>query len=241
LFREFCDEFTREMNRLRMEGRSVLEAARAELGRIERQIKATVDAIADGMYHPSMKKSMDELESRKAELEQRLAHAEEPPLLHPEMATFYREQVAALHLALGAGEEEDRTEAAERLRSIVSKIVLTPEDGQLAVDVHGDLAGILAIAQAKVSSAGAGEAISQVKLVAGNRSQLNLQKKKGRPRRAANVADIVQQVKLVEGEDLGSNILQARPRKRANSHAMMVHRHADPLLAIQPAASVIEK
>jgi site-specific DNA recombinase len=155
LFREFCDEFTREMNRLRMEGRSVLDAARAELGRIERQIKATVDAIADGMYHPSMKKSMDELESRKAKLEQRLAHAEEPPpLLHPVMATFYREQVAALHVALGAGEEEDRTEAAERLRSLVSKIVLTPEEGQLAVDVHGDLAGILAIAQAKVPSVG---------------------------------------------------------------------------------------
>jgi site-specific DNA recombinase len=31
LFREFCDEFTLEMNRLRMEGRASLEAARSEI------------------------------------------------------------------------------------------------------------------------------------------------------------------------------------------------------------------
>lgn len=118
------------MNRLRIEGRTSLEAAKSELGRIERQIKAIVDAIADGMYQPSMKGKMDRLEDRKAELERRLAHADEPsPLLHPEMATFYREQVAALHLALGDADRKGNAEAAARLRSLVSKIVLTPESG----------------------------------------------------------------------------------------------------------------
>jgi site-specific DNA recombinase len=198
LFREFCDEFTREMNRLRIEGRTALEAARTELGRTERQIKATVDAIADGMYHPSMKEKMDGLESRKAELERRLTHAEEPPpLLHPEMATFYREQVTALHLALG--NDHDRGEAAERLRSLVSKIVLTPEDGRLAIDVHGELAGILAIAHGNAPPAGADGAASQAKLVAGTRGHNNLLKHKGRPGGAADVAEIAQQVKLVAG------------------------------------------
>ncbi|WP_322516076.1 hypothetical protein SR870_00355 [Rhodopseudomonas palustris] len=44
---------------------------------------------------------MVQSEVRKAELERQLADAEEPPpLLHPEMATFYREKVAALHEAL---------------------------------------------------------------------------------------------------------------------------------------------
>jgi len=52
LFKEFCDEFTREMNRLRMESRASIDSARSELSRIEKQIRATVDAIADGMYHP---------------------------------------------------------------------------------------------------------------------------------------------------------------------------------------------
>ena len=59
------------------------------------------------------------------------------------MATFYREQVTAPHSALGDAKEADRAQASERLRSLVSKIALTPKDGSLAIDVHGDLAGNL--------------------------------------------------------------------------------------------------
>ena len=89
LFKEFRDEFTREMNRLRMEGRASIDSARSELGRIEKRIKATVDAIADGMYHPSMKEKMDGLEARKKELGTFLANAEEPPPLpHRRWPTF---------------------------------------------------------------------------------------------------------------------------------------------------------
>jgi hypothetical protein len=43
---------------------------------------------------------------------------------------------------------------SERLRSLVSKIVLTLEDGKLAIDLHGDPAGILAIANAKAHRRG---------------------------------------------------------------------------------------
>jgi hypothetical protein len=50
----------------------------------------------------------------------------------------------------------------------------TPEDGDLAIDVNGDLAGILAIAHEKAPLAGADGAL-QVKLVAGTRLQHNLQ------------------------------------------------------------------
>jgi hypothetical protein len=63
------------------------------------------------------------------------------------MATFYRVQVAVLHGALGNAPDADRGEAAECLRSLVSKIVLTPESGRLTIDFHGDLAGIRSIAQ----------------------------------------------------------------------------------------------
>ncbi|MGJ4859126.1 hypothetical protein ACN6KF_005139 [Labrys sp. La1] len=35
--------------------------------------------------------------------------------------------------------------AAERIRSLIKEIVLTPENGELQIDVRGDLAGILAI------------------------------------------------------------------------------------------------
>ena len=52
-------------------------------------------------------------------------------------------------------------------------------------------------------------------LVARTRGQHNLLKRKGRPGGTADVADLAQQVKLVEGKDLAPNILyrfaQSRP------------------------------
>jgi DNA invertase Pin-like site-specific DNA recombinase len=145
LFQAFCEEFTREVNRLRREGRAALEAERGELARVERQIRALIEAIKAGMFQPSMKAELDSLEARKAALTATLAQAEEPPpLLHPNMAMLYRERVAALHEALN--QEEVRVEAAVILRSLISAIVLTPADGALGVALQGDLAGILAVA-----------------------------------------------------------------------------------------------
>ena len=88
--------------------------------------------------HPRFRQ-MHRLEARKAELGQRLAHAEGPlPLIQPEMASFCRQRVATLHLELSAGEGEDRTEAAERLHSLVSKIVPdTGRGGRLGEYVYG--------------------------------------------------------------------------------------------------------
>ena len=129
----------------------------------------TVDAIADGMYHPSMKEKMDGLEARKTELGTFLINAEEPPpLLHPEMASFYRFQVAELYDALQEEAETKRLKASEVLRSLVKEIILTPENGELQIDVRGDLSGILAISlKSKTPTTRAGE--SQVEMVAGTR------------------------------------------------------------------------
>ena len=200
LFRVFCDEFTCEMNRLRMQGRASLEAARSEVRRIDRELDTPLDLILKGGAAERINAKMVQLEARKAELERVLTEAAEPPpLLHPEMATFYREQVTALHSALGDAEGADRVEAAERLRSLVSKIVLTPENGRLVIDVHGDLAGILAIAHRKAPPARTDGAVSRALPNAGNHGQHSLPKHKGRPWGAADVAEIAQQVKLVAG------------------------------------------
>ena len=72
----------------------------------------------------------------------------EPVLLHPNMAEVYRAKVARLVDALN--DERDRTEAAEMLRGLIDRIVLTPkeEDGRqsLSIDLEGALAGVLALA-----------------------------------------------------------------------------------------------
>ena len=49
LFEEFCDEFTREMNRLRMEHRAGLSAAEREIERIEVRRKKLVESIMEGV------------------------------------------------------------------------------------------------------------------------------------------------------------------------------------------------
>jgi hypothetical protein len=48
LFKEFCNEFTREMNRLRMEGSATIEAARSEVRRIERELDKLLELILKG-------------------------------------------------------------------------------------------------------------------------------------------------------------------------------------------------
>jgi len=167
LFKEFCDEFTREMNRLRMEGSASIEAARSEIKRIERELDTLLNLILKGGAADKINTKMVQLENRKAELEQTLIDAEEPPpLLHPEMATFYREQVSALHEALKADTEATRLKAGEVLRSLVKEIVLTPGDGELKIDVRGDLAGILAIAL-KTRTPATRAGVSQFEMVAG--------------------------------------------------------------------------
>jgi site-specific DNA recombinase len=47
LFEEFCDEFTREMNRLRMERRASLCSAKREIERISTRIKKLLDLLLD--------------------------------------------------------------------------------------------------------------------------------------------------------------------------------------------------
>lgn len=70
---------------------------------------------------------------------------EPPPLLHPNMAHHYHVQVDELYAALQEDAEARRVVAADVLRSLVREIILTPEDGELQIDVRGNLVGILAV------------------------------------------------------------------------------------------------
>ena len=53
LFAEFCEEFTREMNRLRGEHRASPVAAERELVRLEARRKKLVESIMQGVYDVS--------------------------------------------------------------------------------------------------------------------------------------------------------------------------------------------
>jgi hypothetical protein len=86
LSEDFCREYGRELNRLRMEHRAGLSSARTELAAVEREIRRLVPAIKDGVSALSIKESSC-LSSSEAELQSRLNAPELPALLHPRRPT----------------------------------------------------------------------------------------------------------------------------------------------------------
>ena len=84
LFAEFCDAYTQETNRLRMESRANIDATQAELSRIDREEEKLMDLyLKDALSIDAVKERGDKLWARKAELTDFLAGADEPPPLLP--------------------------------------------------------------------------------------------------------------------------------------------------------------
>jgi site-specific DNA recombinase len=165
LFEDFCREYVRELNRLRMEHRAGLSSARTELTTVDREIRKLVQAIKDGVSALSIKDELLKLEARKAELQTRVEAPEMPELLHPRMSDVYREKVGSLCLALES--EESRTVAADAIRGLVEAIVLQPDGDRLNITLKGDLAGMLNAATDSKRSPETGDLLLQIKLVAG--------------------------------------------------------------------------
>ncbi len=103
--------------------------------------------------------------ARSAADEQLEAADEPPPLLHPSMADLYRTKVEELAAALQR--EDTRLEASEMLRGLIDSIVLTPEKGQLRIELRGNLAAMLTAAQQTKRSPETGDLLVPVQLVAG--------------------------------------------------------------------------
>ncbi|WP_343316107.1 recombinase family protein [Brucella sp. BE17] len=136
--------YAEETNRLNRERRSSGDAWKAELVKIEKQIRGIIEAVKAGMFHESMKAEMDTLEARKTELNSLLADApEDTPDILPSASAIYAKKVSALTKALNR--KEERQEAAETLRGLIEKISLTPgpERGEIYATLHGELGTIL--------------------------------------------------------------------------------------------------
>lgn len=173
---EFCEEYTRQRNRLRGEKNAHLAAAKAEFGKLVKERENLIQAIKDGVPASEVKDDLARVVSRREELETLLATTKEDPvLLHPGMAEHYRQQVAALAEALTA--DETRAEAADLLRALIDRIELTPdeESNKLEIDLYGDLAGILGLAAKRSGPLDESDpSVVQVKMVAGARNHLKL-------------------------------------------------------------------
>jgi site-specific DNA recombinase len=111
------------------------------------------------------------LEARRVELCTRLEAAPTPmPRLHPNLAELYRNKVTNLAEALN--DEHTRLEAAECIRELIEEIRLVPENGKLRVELYGELAALLNLANGHPRPKETGV---QITLVAGTRNRLDLQ------------------------------------------------------------------
>jgi site-specific DNA recombinase len=166
-FEEFCREFAKEMNRLRMERGASINSAKRELARIEARRKKLIDLVLDDeLLASEAKEELRANARRREELEAQLKVADEPPpLLHPSMADLYRSKVESLASALQR--EDTRPEASEMLRGLIDSIVLIPDEGQLRIELRGNLASMLTAAQQAKRSPETGDLIVPVQMVAG--------------------------------------------------------------------------
>jgi site-specific DNA recombinase len=169
-FKEFCQAFHAEVNRLRHEENATVEAEKTELGRVDRRIRKLVELITDDDAPvKALKDELRLLEARQTELGKVLAAAAPAPLIHPSLAEVYRQKAAALHEALR--DPGTRDEAFDVIRSLIDEIRLAPVDGELRIEIKGELAGILELCQESTKkkpggllTAGLAE---QIKMVAG--------------------------------------------------------------------------
>jgi site-specific DNA recombinase len=169
LFKAFCEEFHREVNRLRADGNATAKAKRIELDRIERRIRRIVEQITDDDAPVrALKQELIDLEARQLTLQHELAATNAPaPLIHPNLAEVYRQRVARLHDALR--DPATRDEAFMLIRSLIDEIRLVPDNGELRIELRGELAGILALAadSKKPGGLAAVGLAEQIKMVAG--------------------------------------------------------------------------
>jgi hypothetical protein len=177
LFEDFCQDFTREMNRLRMEARANITAMHQELAHIDRELARFVQAIRDGVPGRDVREPMTRLGDRKEELTRLLQEAPEPkPLLHVGMADIYRQKVLSLREALQ--QEDARPKAVEAVRGLLDAIILQPEGepaNRLGITVQGNLAAMLTLAHNAKRPSNLDDLARSVKMVAGACNQLDWQ------------------------------------------------------------------
>ena len=143
LVKEFADAFIAETNRLRAEADCSRAGIEKEHTQVSRKLTGLIDAIADGFRASGLQEQLDDLESRKAQLERKLSEPHMPlPRIHPNLSEIYRAKVADLHLALA--DPATRTEAIEIIRALIERVELHPmKGGGFEIELVGDIANMI--------------------------------------------------------------------------------------------------
>jgi hypothetical protein len=136
--------YAQETNRLNRERRNSAETTRRELAEIAKAIAEIVRFIEQGGWHRALSDRLTELEARQDSLTARMSDApQDVPDIHPGIAEIYRRRIERLTDALS--HPDDAAEAAEAIREIIGRIVITPGPTRrdLSVTLQSELGAIL--------------------------------------------------------------------------------------------------
>ena len=166
-YEEFVAEFNLEMNRLGASEDQERARLTRDLTNIDRDLARLIDAIKSGVPGTTVKDEIYDLELRKTELKNKLDVVPAPqPRLHPRLADVYRDKVANLVEALNT--PDTVADAAEAIRGLIEAVRLMPEEGELKIEIYGELAALITLSQEHKNKHPGGDTSGvQVTLVAG--------------------------------------------------------------------------
>jgi site-specific DNA recombinase len=136
--------YTQETNRLNRQRRSSEESVRQELAETNKAIAEIVRVIEQGGWHRALSDRLTELEAKQDSFTARLSNGpQDVPDIHPNISEAYRRRIERLTQALS--HPDDALEAADAIREVIDRIVITPgqQRGENHVTLQGDLATIL--------------------------------------------------------------------------------------------------
>jgi len=135
-----------EVNRQRSAASAAKAGMQSDIEHMDRQIKRLVDAILAGADAKPINAKLNELEAERARLRNALdAAPADKPLLHPNLAAIYRARIENLQAVLS--DPEYGREAFDVIRSLVEEVRIIPTGDEVTIELRGELAGILALAE----------------------------------------------------------------------------------------------
>ena len=177
LVAEFIREVHLEVNRQRRQKHTEKAALEARLNKVDQQLNGLINAISEGLRGAGIQGRLDALEAEKAALRLELQNPQGAiVLLHPNLAEMYQKKVQALQVALSL--PDDRSQAFEILRSLIERVEVKHLAEGLEVELIGDIATMVELAENKSKNAAPGgtafpsDLRRSVKVVAGARFEL---------------------------------------------------------------------
>ena len=141
-YQAFVDEFTRAYNAKANQSEALKVKLKADLQRTKSEIQKLIEAIKAGVPGDALKDEMQSLQDRQKKIEEDLSAVPPPaPRLHPNLASIYKEKIINLVQALN--DPNTLIEANTAIRQLIERVQLVPENGELKIELYGELAALL--------------------------------------------------------------------------------------------------